>query len=191
MQITTTARDGSTLAEVLISVLICAIFFSAIFEVNAICLRYVDATKETVSAIQTANDRVEILRNIAFSDLLTQSYMTTTIGIDTAGNPLPGNGTPAPGLLVSPADSSTFSSVIGETITLTDFTTGSAGTVSVAYTRAAGSSSTPTVAWSGGASFPSATKMVKANVTVNWTSTFGGRARSEKLETIISAGTKK
>lgn len=175
----------------MISVLLMAAFFASIFEVNAVCLRYIDATKETVAAIQTANDRLEALRNIAFSDLVTESYMTTTTGVDTAGNPLPGNGTPAPGLLVSAADSSTFSKTISELITLTDFSTGSPGAISATYTRTPGASSTPSVVWTGGGSFPSTTTMVKANVTVNWNMMFGGASRTEQAETIIARGTKK
>lgn len=164
-----------------------------IFEVNAMCLRYIDATKETVSAIQTAQDRLETLRNVAFSDLLSQNYMVTTIGVDTAGNPLPGNGTPAPGLLVNPADTSAFSSKVTETVTITDYSSGSAGTTSVTYTRTPGATSTPTPSWSGGTSSfnAAATTLVKANVTVSWNMVFGGRARTEQIETFLASGSKK
>ena len=191
MKTVISSEAGTTLAEIMVSVLLMAGFLASIFEVNAVCLRYVEATKETVAGIQTANDRLEALRNVAFTNLISQNYMTTTTGVDTAGNPLPGNGTPAPGMLVATADTSSFSKNITETITLTDYSTGIPGSISVTYTRTPGASSTPTVSWSGGTSFPSTTTMVKANVTVSWNMTFGGRARTQQAETIIAAGQKK
>ena len=47
----------------------CRNFFAAIFEVNAICLRYIDASKEAVAAVHGVQDRMEGLRNLAFTDL--------------------------------------------------------------------------------------------------------------------------
>lgn len=185
------SQAGVTLPEVMVATLLVAVFFASIVELNAVCLRYIDATKETVAAIQTANDRIESIRNAAFGDILTENYMKTTTGVDTAGNPLPGNGSPMPGLLVGVADSSIFASRVSEAITLTDYSTGSPGSISVIYNRAAGGSSTPVVTWSGGSSFPSSTTMVKTNVTVSWNMNFGGHSRTEQSETILSRGTKK
>jgi len=45
--------------------------------------------------------------------------------------------------------------------------------------------------WSGGASFGTATNMVRVNVRYNWTTTFGNRARSEETESLIAGGIKK
>ena len=46
-----------------------ATFFASIFELNAVCLRYINATKESVAALQSVQDRAEMLRNLAFTDL--------------------------------------------------------------------------------------------------------------------------
>ena len=161
-------RAAVALPEIMITVLLIAAFFAGIFELNAICLRYIEASKESVSAIQGVHDRIETLRSLAFTDLTSQSYMTT--------------------LLTSPADTSSFSPKVTEVVTLTDYLS---GTPSVTFTRTPGASVTPTVAWSGGTSFPSTTTIVKANVRFSWNMTFGGRPRTEQTETMISDGVKK
>src|SRR2546423_15126918 len=60
---------AATLAEVLVAALLLAIFFGAVFELNALCLRYIDATKESVAALQSVQDRAETLRNLSFAEL--------------------------------------------------------------------------------------------------------------------------
>ena len=177
----------------MITVAIIAAFFAGIFEVNAICLRYIEASKESVGALQGVHNRIETLRNLAFVDLISQSYMTTSTGTD----PNDPNSN-LPGLLAIPPDGSLFSPRVSEVVTLTDYQN---GTPSVTYTRAPGATVsprvavTPTVAWTGGTSFPTTgankTSLVKATVTYSWNMTFGGRARTETTETIISDGAKK
>jgi type II secretory pathway pseudopilin PulG len=130
-----------TLPEVMVSVVLVAVFFAGIFEVNAMCLRYIEASKESVSAIQGVHNRIETLRNLAFVDLISQNYMTTTTGTD----PNDPNSN-LPGLLAIPPDSSLFSPRVTEVVTLTDYSTGAPGTPSVTYTRAAGATVTPRVA---------------------------------------------
>ena len=68
-------QAGSTLAETLVAATLVGAFFVTIFEVNAVCLRYIDASKECVAAVQGVQDRIEGLRNLAFSDLISPSYM--------------------------------------------------------------------------------------------------------------------
>ena len=70
---------GATLVETLVAAAIVTVFFVTIFEVNAVCLRYIDASKEIVAAVQGVQDRVEGLRNLGFSDLISPSYMTALI----------------------------------------------------------------------------------------------------------------
>ena len=143
-------------------------FFGSIFELNTVCLRYVNASKENVAAIQGVQDRLETLRSLAFTDLTSASYLTT--------------------LLTTPSNTAPLAQRVVETVTISDYPNGSP---SVTYSRAAGASVTPTVAWGGGASFGSATNMVRANVRYNWTTTFGNRARSEETESLIAGGIKK
>ena len=51
-----------TLSEVMVGLVLLAVFFASIFELNAVCLRYIDATKESVAALQSVQDRAEIDR---------------------------------------------------------------------------------------------------------------------------------
>ena len=48
---------GSTLMEALVAVVLLATFFASIFELNAVCLRYIDATKESVAALKVCKTR--------------------------------------------------------------------------------------------------------------------------------------
>src|SRR5437764_13265827 len=68
-------QAGTTLAETLVAVTIVGAFFVTIFEVNAICLRYIDASKECVAAVQGVQNRVERLRNLAFTALISPAYL--------------------------------------------------------------------------------------------------------------------
>src|SRR3954467_2826933 len=68
---------GTTLVETLVGLLLLAAFFASVFELNAVCLRYIDATKESVAALQHVQDRVEILRNLAFTDLTSTASVQT------------------------------------------------------------------------------------------------------------------
>src|SRR5882762_1350814 len=74
-------QSGITLVETVVAAAIIAIFFATIFELNAVCLRYIDASKESVAALQGVQDRVEVLRNLSFTDLtnatLVQNLMAT------------------------------------------------------------------------------------------------------------------
>src|SRR5688572_28885914 len=61
---------AATLTEVLVGMVLIVTVFASIFELNAVCLRYIDATKESVAALQRVQDRAELLRNLAFKDLV-------------------------------------------------------------------------------------------------------------------------
>ncbi len=159
---------GTTLTEAMVAVLLVAGFFSSVFEVNAVCLRYINASKENVAAIQGVQDRLETFRSLAFTDLESASYMST--------------------LLAVPSNSAPLAQRVVETITISDYPS---GIPSVVYSRSAGLSITPTVSWTGGSSFRTTTSMLRTNVRYTWTTTFSGRSRSEETESLISTGIKK
>src|SRR6476620_10941572 len=92
-------QAGSTLAETLVAATLVGAFFVTIFEVNAVCLRYIDASKECVAAVQGVQDRIEGLRNLAFGDLISPSYMMNP-------QPTPAASGPRPISLVYPSNSS-------------------------------------------------------------------------------------
>src|SRR4051794_17132452 len=151
-------EQGDTFPELVISVVLIVTFFAAIFEVNGACLRYINATKENVAAIQGVQDRLEALRAMAFTDLTSAPKLTT--------------------LITSPSNGSDFTiTKVIETVTLSNYPSGSP---SVTLTRGVGATVAPTVTWTGGTSFPTTTTMVKANVRYNWTMTMGQRPRSEE-----------
>jgi Tfp pilus assembly protein PilV len=159
----TSPESGLTLVEVLLAVLLVATFFGSIFELNAVCLRYVDATKESVAALQSVHDRCEKLRNLAFTDLTTTSYLQN--------------------LMATAANTSDFCHKATETIQIRAFPT--ANGVTQLTRTAQGNVTVDSTAFSLGSS------LVQVDVSTTWNMTLGGRARSEQTSTIISNGTKK
>jgi hypothetical protein len=179
---------GATLIEILVAAALVACFFVTIFEVNAFCLRYIDASKECVNAVQGVQDRIEGLRNLDFNNLISPTYMTTA-------QPAP-TGTPAaprPVSLNYPSNTSDFAARVTEVVTISGYPSGTplpGGTPSITYTRAPGSQVTPTFSPSPAPDFSSMT-MVKVKVQYTWNAVLGRRQQSEETETLISAGTKK
>lgn len=171
---------GTTLAEVLVAAALIAGFFATIFEVNALCLRYIDASKESVAAVQGVQDRLEGLRNLAFSELISPTYMTSA-------QPTPAPSGPRPVSLAFPSNSSDLAARVTERVTITAYPSGSP---SITYTRAPGTVITPTASPSPVPDFTGVT-LVKVNVKYSWNATLGGRPQTEETETLISDGTKK
>ena len=151
-----------TFPEVLVAVLLLAIFCGSVFELNAVCLRYIDASKESAAALESVHDRCEVLRNLSFTDLTTTSTVQS--------------------LLSSPANSSAFCNNATETVTISAYPTANGATQ---FTR------TPngTVTLNSTAT-DLGTTLVEVDVSTSW-NMLGGRARSEQTSTIISNGTKK
>lgn len=154
---------GTTFPEILVAVLLFAAFCGSIFELNAVCLRYIDATKESVAALESVHDRCEVLRNLAFSDLTTTSYVQN--------------------LLAAPANSADFCKKATEVVTLRAYPTANGVTQ---FTRTPdGTVTTNSIATDLGST------LVQVDVSTSWNMTLGGRTRSEQTTTIISNGTKK
>jgi len=157
-------RTGAamTLPEVLVAVVLLATFCASVFELNAVCLRYIDASKESIAALQTVHDRCEVLRNLAFTDLTTKSYVQS--------------------LLATPANSSDFCKKATEVVKISAYPTANGVTQ---FTRTpAGAVANDLTATDLG------TSLVQVDVSTSW-NMLGGRARSESTSTIISNGTKK
>src|SRR3954468_14953627 len=95
--------SGTTLSEALIGVVLLVTFFASVFELNAVCLRYIDATKESVAALQHVQDRAEMLRNLAFKDLTDPTSVRT--------------------LLATPPNAATFAQKATETVQISAFPT--------------------------------------------------------------------
>ena len=154
---------GATLPEALVGMVLLATFFASIFELNAVCLRYIDATKESVAALQSVQDRAEMLRNLAFTDLTKASVVAT--------------------LMANAPNAAPFSMKATETVTLSAFPTPNGVTQ---FTRSpTGVVTTNSVATSLGE------ELVKVEVSVAWNMTLGGRAKIEQTTNILSNGSKK
>jgi Tfp pilus assembly protein PilV len=154
---------GTTLPEALVGVVILVTFFAAVFELNAVCLRYIDATKESVAALQSVQDRAEMLRNLAFTDLTTTSSVQT--------------------LMASPPNAASFSQKATETIRLSAFP--AANGVTQITRSPSGTVTTNSVATDLGKA------LVKVEVKVAWAMSLGGNSRTEETTNILSNGSKK
>ena len=154
---------GTSLPEALVGVVLLATFFASIFELNALCLRYINATKESVAALQSVQDRAEMLRNLAFIDL------TKTEAVQA--------------LMVNPPNAAPFGGKATETVKISAYPTPNGVTQ---FTRApSGVVTTDSVATDLGK------ELVKVEVNVAWAMTLGGRARTEQTTNILSNGSKK
>ncbi len=154
---------GTTLTETMVGLLLLASFFASIFELNAVCLRYIDATKESVAALQNVQDRAEMLRNLAFADLTNPATVQTLMA--TAPNAAP------------------FAQKATETVKISAFPTPN-GVTQLTRTPT-GTVTTDSIATDLGR------QLVKVDVSVAWRMTLGGRSRTEQTTTIISNGSKK
>jgi len=160
---TTTPEAGMTFVEIMLAATLIATFFASIFELNAVCLRYIDATKESVAALQSVHDRCEKLRNLAFADLTSSTYLQT--------------------LLASSPNASDFCKKTTETVQIRAYPTAT-GVTQLTRTPN-GTVTLDSTAGSLG------NTLVQVDVSTTWNMTLGGRARTEQTSTIISNGTKK
>ena len=157
-------ENGFTLVEVMVAAMLVATFFVSIFELNAMSLRYNDASKESLAALQSVQIRAEALRNLAFSDLTTTSFVQNLM--TTAANPAP------------------FSQKATEVVKIKQYPTANGVTQ---FTRLPnGTVTTDSIATNLGLA-----QLVKVDVSVSWTMTLGRRARIEQTSSIVSNGTKK
>ena len=162
-QPTLPSNRGMTLAEVMVGLVLLAVFFASIFELNAVCLRYIDATKESVAALQSVQDRSETLRNLSFTDLVNTAAVKS--------------------LMTAAPNAAPFTGKATETVKISAFPTANGVTQ---FTRSpSGTVTTDSVATDLG------TQLVKVEVKVAWTMTFGGRPRTEESTNILSNGSKK
>jgi hypothetical protein len=178
LAISRTRSAGTTLVETMVAVALVAAFFATIFELNAVCLRYIDASKESAAALQGVQDRLEVLRNLAFKpdptgtvDLANATYLQT--------------------LMVTPANGSDFAKTKpAEVVTIKAYNTSTKSTsgIGIQISRPAGANVTPSI--DRNSLVLPIPAVVLVNVKYQW-SMLGGRAGIEQTETIISSGTKK
>jgi Tfp pilus assembly protein PilV len=156
-------QAATTLPEVLIALLVLGLFFPSVFEMNAICLRLVNASKQSMAALQSVHDRCETLRNLAFTDLVSTSVVQN--------------------LMATPANASDFCKNATEVVKISTYPVANGVTQ---FTRPPnGTVTNDSTATDLGST------LVQVTISTSWRMTFGGRARSEETTTLISNGTKK
>jgi prepilin-type N-terminal cleavage/methylation domain-containing protein len=173
-------ENGFTLVEVMVATMLVAIFFASIFELNAVCLRYMDASKESLAALQSVQDRSEALRNLAFSDLTTTAFVRDNV--------MPANYTPPDQLGVKPPTS--FSKKATEVVKISKCTIPPTLPPPGGYTQFTRLPN-GTVTVDSLATDLATAQMVKVDVSVTWNMTMGGRPRVEQTSSLVSNGTKK
>jgi len=151
-----------TFPEVLVAVLLLGIFFSSIFEVNGVCLRLINANKQSVAALESVHDRCEILRNLSFTDLTNVSNVQNLMAI--------------------PANASDFCKNATEVVKISAYPVANGVTQ---FTRQPNG-----VVTNDSTATDLGNALVQVDVSTSWV-TLGGRARSEQTTTLISNGTKK
>jgi hypothetical protein len=152
-----------TLPKVLVALLLLGLFLPSIFAVNGVCLRLINATKESTAALQSLHDRCETLRNLAFADLISASQVQS--------------------LMATSANASDFCKNATEVVKISAYPVANGVTQ---FTRSPnGSVTNDSIATDLGST------LVQVTISSSWNATFGGRARSEETTTIISNGTKK
>ena len=164
-------QSGTTLVETVVAATLIAVFFATIFELNAVCLRYIDASKESVAALQGVQDRIEALRNLAFTDMTNATFVQN--------------------LMVNPANGSDFTKTKPtEVVTIKAYNTAakSVSGIGIQISRPAGTNVTPSIDLN--SLVLPIPNVVLVNVKYTW-KMLGGRSGSEQTETIISSGTKK
>jgi hypothetical protein len=181
----------------MIAAIIMGIFFSGIFEVTGLCIRYISSSKENITAVECVHDRIEQIRGTDFTSVLDSNYLAVTPAVPAAS---PAPSPPQRRNLTVPSNASPLASNATETVTISTFSGTSATTPKVTYVRQPGAkwSATafsdtnvaPSVTWTGGASLGAATA-VQVDVTYSWNSVLGARPLTESSSTIICAGTKK
>jgi len=172
--------SGTTLVEILVATLLLASFFASLFEANAVCLRFIAASKQSVGAIEAVQARAEVFRNLAFSDLISAS--TANPGKLATGyvqNSVLKN----PDGSANRANASDFVKSATEVVKISAYPTANGVT---RITRAMdGTVSLNSTAASLGST------LVKVDISQSWTAVLGGRQRTEQTSLIISNGTKK
>jgi len=155
--------SGTTLVEILVATLLLASFFASLFEANAVCLRFIAASKQSVGAIEVVQARAEVFRNLRFTDLTTTSYVQN--------------------LLTTAANTSDFAKSATEVVKISAYPTANGVTQMTRATN--GTVSLDSTATSLGST------LVKVDISQTWIGVLGGRQRTEQTSLIISNGTRK
>ena len=164
--------SGTTLVEILVATLLLASFFASLFEANAVCLRFIAASKQSVGAIEAVQARAEVFRNLAFSDLISAPYVQNSVLKNPDGS-------------ANRANASDFVKSATEVVEISAYPVDPAKGVTRMTLTPDGTVNLDSTATSLGST------LVKVDISQSWTGVLGGRQRTEQTSLIISNGTKK
>jgi len=158
------AAAGFSLIDNLIAVAIVSVCFVALYAISGQCLYVLSTGRETTSAQQALQDRIEQLRNLQWAQATDPNYLANNVL-----NQAPANGTNLANL--------------SESITVNAYPTALSPAIQV--TRSAGSA---TIISSNSAVANS--PLVRIDVQESWKAAHTGRARTASLSTILSVNTR-
>jgi prepilin-type N-terminal cleavage/methylation domain-containing protein len=152
-------KGGFTYIETMVAVAIVALFFAALYALNAQCLNVLNSGRQAAAAGQSLHDRIEQFRSCTWEQLTDASYIqnnilnaATTSGYNIAGNT--------------------------ETVTLSAYPIGTMPTTVVRTNGTASITSSNSNLVNG--------DMVRVDVSLTWVAALGARARSQSLSSIIA-----
>ncbi len=152
------ARGGFTYIEAMVAVAIVAIFFGALYALNAQALYVLNAGRQAAAAGQSSQDRLEQFRSCTWSQLTDASYIQNSIL----------NGSTISGYNIGGST---------ETVTLNAYPTATTPTRVVRTNNAASTTSTNTNLVNG--------DMVRIDVSLTW-GPVGARQRTQSVSSVIA-----
>jgi hypothetical protein len=174
-------ENGFTLVEVLVAALLTAVFFASLFELDAMCLRYIDSSKESLAALQSVHDRLEQLRNRNFNDLTkTDCDPCVPVPPATTCTTIPC----VQYLMANPPNSAPIAQRFTEVVTISNYPASTNGVSQ--YTRTPDGTVTPNLTRT-----DPTTDLAQIDVQVSWTTTAGSRIRTEQTTCVVANGSKK
>ncbi len=194
--LTRTDKDGFTLAEVLIAIVVCVIFAVAAYATNERLMLSLRAQRETTGASMMLQERMEKFRARAYSEITDKDFVKNNIlTFNPAASPSP---TPAfpPAHGKSQAKYSTWSEAtlndVNETTTVTGYLAASGYTPTAndynQWTRDTSSSGDGNPhEQNHDDSLATQYDLVKVDISITWTSA-NGRSRTRDLSTVFGKG---
>jgi type II secretory pathway pseudopilin PulG len=163
-------QAGFTLLDATFATAVVALFFVTLFSLNTQCLFFVNSSRELMSAGQTAQSRLEQIRNLTWSDITnTSTYTSDTTSIQNALN--------------APVNNSSLSlGSVSERVVINPYPLPSPAPTPIQITRA----TTGIVTVDKTNSTIANGDMATINVQLTWTAAPGGRSRSISASTIYA-----
>ena len=152
-------RGGFTYIEAMVAVAVVALFFGALYALNAQCLNVLNSARQTAAAGQSLQDRIEQFRSCTWDQVTDATYIQNSIlnAATTSGYNIAGS---------------------IETVTLSAYPIATTPTQVVRANGTASTTSTNSNLVNG--------DIVRIDVSLTWVAGLGARARSQSVSSIIA-----